>query len=533
MGKRVRKLNKTKRKRQKSIESKTESELQIEGSFIVEKIIDWGLHDNGLKMFLIKWQNYDSNHNSWEFDFQLHECEELLQEFHSTINGRHPPKYSWQEFHKFIDYLKLIIHDNYNDIAVLRLLSTKKRSLAELKSEKTINEIKSRIRFECNRLLDKKFKSRTNAERIESRILSANVSKALNIWKNFGSITEFFEFVDKRKEVIKDLKRWERKQNEIIIKENEGKPISIVNEIDLEKPSLTKYITKYILDVKLNLNLEIEDEKPLFSCECDDCYESRDECCSAVIGFPMVYNSKGLLSFSRYSTIIFECNSECKCGPNCSNRSIQMGRQSKLQIFRTEDVRGWGVRALEPIARGAFVSQYTGEVISLTEAEKRPTTYLFDLSAHLDSTDVGFTYVVDASNYGNITRFVNHSCDPNCRILFAWIKNYNKLLPVIALFTIKPIRQFEELTYDYSMEILDVFDQNYNSSSESDCESNQFSEDLSFCDRVLNKENKENNRNENESEDNKVLKHERQRKVSFEEIECKCGAKNCRKKLYS
>ena len=83
-------------------------------------------------------------------------------------------------------------------------------------------------------------------------------------------------------------------------------------------------------------------------------------------------------------------------------------------------MRGWGVRAVDAIPNGAFVTKYAGEVVSLIEADKRPMTYLFDLSAHLDSSDNEFTYVVDASQYGNITRFINHSCDPNCeRLLFS------------------------------------------------------------------------------------------------------------------
>lgn len=85
---------------------------------------------------------------------------------------------------------------------------------------------------------------------------------------------------------------------------------------------------------------------------------------------------------------------------------------------------GVGVRAGEDIPEGAYICHYTGEVITNEEAEKRGIdydkehcSYLFDIkpmgTANKDDTKDETKYVIDAMYYGNITRFFNHSCDPN------------------------------------------------------------------------------------------------------------------------
>ena len=48
------------------------------------------------------------------------------------------------------------------------------------------------------------------------------------------------------------------------------------------------------------------------------------------------------------------------------------------QVFRTEGM-GWGVRPITDIAKGSFVCEYVGEIISDSEADTREDSYLFDL----------------------------------------------------------------------------------------------------------------------------------------------------------
>jgi len=133
---------------------------------------------------------------------------------------------------------------------------------------------------------------------------------------------------------------------------------------------------------------------------------------------------------------------------------VQQGTGTQLCIFRTDNGRGWGVRTRRAIKKGTFVIQFVGEVINNEEADKRGTkynltgrTYLFDLD--YNETDGQCPYTVDAAMYGNVSHFINHSCDPNLAVYAIWINCLDPNLPSLALFAIKDIKQNEELTFDY------------------------------------------------------------------------------------
>uniref|UniRef100_A0ABI7XFJ4 Uncharacterized protein n=1 Tax=Felis catus TaxID=9685 RepID=A0ABI7XFJ4_FELCA len=92
------------------------------------------------------------------------------------------------------------------------------------------------------------------------------------------------------------------------------------------------------------------------------------------------------------------------------------------------------------------------KVITSEEAERRGQlydnkgiTYLFDLDYESDE------FTVDAARYGNVSHFVNHSCDPNLQVFNVFIDNLDTRLPRIALFSTRTINAGEELTFDYQM----------------------------------------------------------------------------------
>jgi histone-lysine N-methyltransferase SUV39H len=162
---------------------------------------------------------------------------------------------------------------------------------------------------------------------------------------------------------------------------------------------------------------------------------------------------------------IYECNVNCRCGPRCKTRLVQKGRKVPLVIFRTRD-RGWGVKCDQDLVPGQFIDTYLGEVITSAEADRREeegsiqakASYLYALDKFvgddLPGTDSELQaencYVVDGQHIGNITRFINHSCEPNCRQYTVSYNKHDLKLYNLAFFANDFIPKGTELTFDYS-----------------------------------------------------------------------------------
>jgi len=80
---------------------------------------------------------------------------------------------------------------------------------------------------------------------------------------------------------------------------------------------------------------------------------------------------------------------------------------------RRSGVHGKGVYALVDLAEGETLIEYVGEVISWPEALRRhphdPSDPNHTFYFHIDED-----HVIDAKYGGNSSRWINHSCDPNC-----------------------------------------------------------------------------------------------------------------------
>src|SRR6202022_2800187 len=81
-------------------------------------------------------------------------------------------------------------------------------------------------------------------------------------------------------------------------------------------------------------------------------------------------------------------------------------------------------------------------------------TYLFDLDFFRENEDMGSPgpasskFCVDAMRYGNVSRFFNHSCNPNVAI-YTVVRNGDNRVYDLAIFAIRKIKPFEELCFDY------------------------------------------------------------------------------------
>jgi SET domain-containing protein len=91
-------------------------------------------------------------------------------------------------------------------------------------------------------------------------------------------------------------------------------------------------------------------------------------------------------------------------------RSTMRRRAVKVEV-RESAIHGWGVFALERIERGQRILEYIGARVSAHAEEDGPPaagpvhTMLFDL---------GNGWMIDGADGGKESRFINHSCRPNC-----------------------------------------------------------------------------------------------------------------------
>jgi SET domain-containing protein len=110
--------------------------------------------------------------------------------------------------------------------------------------------------------------------------------------------------------------------------------------------------------------------------------------------------------------------------------------------LRRSPVHGTGVFATRAIPKGEMVIRYVGERITHAEADRRHAVKSAD-DAHTFLFTIDAKTVIDAGVGGNDSRFINHSCAPNCEVelVRGW--------PVVE--AIRDIAKGEELAYDYNL----------------------------------------------------------------------------------
>ena len=107
---------------------------------------------------------------------------------------------------------------------------------------------------------------------------------------------------------------------------------------------------------------------------------------------------------------------------------------------RRSNIHRWGVFTTTSVPKNKRIVHYAGEKISNQESLKRERRYI--RRGHIWCFKLTNRTVIDAGVDGNVARFINHSCKPNCYIDIRdgiiWIR------------AARWIRRGEELTYDYN-----------------------------------------------------------------------------------
>lgn len=114
--------------------------------------------------------------------------------------------------------------------------------------------------------------------------------------------------------------------------------------------------------------------------------------------------------------------------------------------LRHSRIHGLGLASIEPIEAGATLMKYDGELIDEAEANLREMQYRRNgVDIYLFEVFPGSGTIIDASSNGNLARFINHSCEPNC---FALPSDDGQSIWIVAG---RNLKKFEEITYDYGL----------------------------------------------------------------------------------
>nr|KJB26037.1 hypothetical protein B456_004G222200 [Gossypium raimondii] len=291
-----------------------------------------------------------------------------------------------------------------------------------------------------------------------------------------------------------------------ITKGEENFEISWVNEINKEFPTPFQYISDNLVFQNAHVSFSLSrigDERCCPTC-LGDCLFSQKPCvCACQAGGKFAYTPEGVIkedfleeciSMTRdpqkqcllnctecplerskaddfpepckghlQRKVIKECWIKCGCNKQCGNRVVQRGVNYKLQVFLTPDGKGWGLRTLENLPKGAFVCEFVGEILTIPEfyarnREKHTSPVLLDAYWGLKGVPKDEEALcLDATCYGNVARFINHRClDANLIEIPVEVETPDLHYYHLAFFTTREVHALEELTWDYGIDFDDL-----------------------------------------------------------------------------
>lgn len=152
----------------------------------------------------------------------------------------------------------------------------------------------------------------------------------------------------------------------------------------------------------------------------------------------------------------YECNDKnCKLDTMCNNRAFaQLAARTKkagafdvgVEVIKTHQ-RGFGVRACRTFVPGQIIMEYTGEIISEGECQRRMREMYKDKACYY-LMELERNLVIDGTK-GSMARFINHSCAPNCEVRMVKVNGIARM----GVFAGEGgVGTGEELTYDYNFD---------------------------------------------------------------------------------
>lgn len=142
-----------------------------------------------------------------------------------------------------------------------------------------------------------------------------------------------------------------------------------------------------------------------------------------------------------------ECVGDCGCGRDCQNQRFLRKEYADVTVIKT-DKKGFGLRANTDLKPGDFIFEYIGEVIEERAFRRRMVQYDQEGIKHFYFMSLTKGEFVDATKKGNLGRFCNHSCNPNC-FVDKWVVG-DKLR--MGIFAERKVKAGEELVFNYNVD---------------------------------------------------------------------------------
>ncbi|KAL2074301.1 hypothetical protein VTL71DRAFT_8079 [Oculimacula yallundae] len=143
-----------------------------------------------------------------------------------------------------------------------------------------------------------------------------------------------------------------------------------------------------------------------------------------------------------------ECvDGDCNCGSGCQNQRFQQKQYANVSVIKTGK-KGYGLRANVDLGADTFIFEYLGEVINEPTFRRRTQQYNDEGIKHFYFMSLTKHEFVDATKKGNLGRFCNHSCNPNCYV-DKWVVG-EKLR--MGIFAERNIKAGEELVFNYNVD---------------------------------------------------------------------------------
>lgn len=125
-------------------------------------------------------------------------------------------------------------------------------------------------------------------------------------------------------------------------------------------------------------------------------------------------------------------------------------------VKRNSKIHGKGVFATVPFKAGEEVIEYKGKLRGHADVDAQ---YAGKDTGHTFLFLLNEVFVIDGNIGGNVAKWLNHSCAPNCK---AWViedegENPDPRKEKVMIEALRDIAAGEELTYDYDISIEEPF----------------------------------------------------------------------------